>query len=622
MYPLRMAVFIELTTSPAASLAKKVGAAGASARAGLSRVRRPLRGIEIKEDTYATLRVVASDGSEIQVLDSSSRTGKSTAYSNFILQTVQDARMERHQFIETFGETYLFLFGESPHMLNIQAMVLNTHDFNWKAEFLENYKRYFRGTRCIEMGARCYLSYDDVVIEGYILNATTVDSTGDPYLVPLSFQFFVCEEQNISFVGNPQFPLHSSAFLPDGVSITEPLNGEQIQQIVEQAALTDPGVNQNAQWNVQGPLRQLIADNYDEYTKPDYATLSEIVEAGIDKAAGDALSELDSLEKAMKQSLDELNALAEGADERNGFWDDLGVGPYFNNKGATFGASPTPGQLFKGVKNGASALAKATKSALSGDFKGAKDELGNAANAVDSGLGGPFGSLFEKAEDTYDDAVGTGKKAVKAVKSGAKDAIQEVKKAKDALSNAVSKGKDGMTAVALAVLHPTAALGMAGEAYDAARKAAEAGGYSTSQSYLGSTSQNSPGVAQSNSTASGPNVVVKGASSSFGLVPAEGSLETQEESSTQPSSSWHKTWSWPSTEQKEEALCLAQRRSDCVYVSSLRVWRSLASQRTFRPRLTPRWWPLSRSRRSTTSTTSCPGRSSTPSSSTILITVR
>jgi hypothetical protein len=82
-------------------------------RAGSSVARRPTRGLEIKEDTYASLKVILSDGSELQLVDSSQGNGVSSGYSNFMLQSVQEASMEKHQIVETFGAPYIFFFGEA-----------------------------------------------------------------------------------------------------------------------------------------------------------------------------------------------------------------------------------------------------------------------------------------------------------------------------------------------------------------------------------------------------------------------------------------------------------------------------------------------------------------------------
>jgi hypothetical protein len=214
-----LAVFITLETDAFQTNQASVGAkARAGGRAGTSSARRPLRGLEVKDDTYAIIRVIRADGTEIPLVDSGTFQGTGTDYSNFMLQSVQEARMEKHQIVETFGEPYIFFFGEAPRFLDVQAVLINSNDFNWEAEWWENYNRYFRGTKLVEIGARCYLFYDDNVVEGYMLQAQAAKISGEPLQVQLQFRLFVTGYQNISLVGDPNFPLRTDVKMQLGNS--------------------------------------------------------------------------------------------------------------------------------------------------------------------------------------------------------------------------------------------------------------------------------------------------------------------------------------------------------------------------------------------------------------------
>lgn len=216
-----MPVFIELVTDAFAStFQQKADEHAATHRAGVDRARRPLRGIEIKDDTYAFMKLVRSDGSEIKLIDSSAPDGTSTQYSNFILQSVQEARMEKHQIVETFGQPYIYFFGESPRFLDVQAVLVDSLDFNWYAEFWENYNRYFRGTRAVELNARVYLFYDDNVVEGYALMAQAQKNADQPYQARLSFRMYLTNYSNVTFVGDPNYPVRASVNLPPSVNLT------------------------------------------------------------------------------------------------------------------------------------------------------------------------------------------------------------------------------------------------------------------------------------------------------------------------------------------------------------------------------------------------------------------
>lgn len=168
-------------------------------------VRRPLRGIQIKDDSYATLQVRQSNGDVIPLFDAASatNTGKGKRNSNFILQNITEQRAEKQQIIMTFGEPYIFFFGEQPRMVTVSGVLLNTEDFNWRAEWWQNYDLYLRGTQCVRQKTRAYLSWDDIVVEGYFVSANAVDEPGNRNLVQFSFQLFLTNYQNISSIGDP-----------------------------------------------------------------------------------------------------------------------------------------------------------------------------------------------------------------------------------------------------------------------------------------------------------------------------------------------------------------------------------------------------------------------------------
>lgn len=187
-------------------------------------IRRPTRGIQIKEDTFATIRVVAAEGGKNKSLvDAGSRRkdangnfleidGKRATdiYSNFLLQQVQEERMEKQQILETFGEAYIFLFGQRARVISFQGILANTFDFNWEAEWWHNYENYLRGTKCVENDARVYISYDNTLVGGYIIGTSSSKDSMNKNHVQFQFQLFVTYYSNFSSVGDP------SAFAGDG----------------------------------------------------------------------------------------------------------------------------------------------------------------------------------------------------------------------------------------------------------------------------------------------------------------------------------------------------------------------------------------------------------------------
>lgn len=198
--------------------ASQLTADGGSQLRGIH-VRRPVRGIVLKDDTFATLRVVSTiDSSPIYLVDGGSNRKLANngndfleingqrytdVYSNFLIQAVNEERMEKSQILETFGEPFIFLFGERARVLNITGVLVNSFDFNWRAEWLENYEHYLRGTKCVENDSRVFLSFDETLVGGYILSSSVQESSTDRNFVQFNFQLFVTNYSSYSKVGSP-----------------------------------------------------------------------------------------------------------------------------------------------------------------------------------------------------------------------------------------------------------------------------------------------------------------------------------------------------------------------------------------------------------------------------------
>lgn len=194
------------------------GQAVSAASGRYPHVRRPTNGIELKDETFATLRVVVGNGKNIPLIDAGSRAmdpdniyapmeveGKraTDVYSNFLIQSVQEERMEKQQIVETFGEAFIFFFGERPKVITVNGVLANTFDFNWEAEWWHNYEHYLRGTKCVENDARIFLMYDQTLISGYIMSSSTLKQSQERNYVNFGFQMFVTGYTSLSRLGDP-----------------------------------------------------------------------------------------------------------------------------------------------------------------------------------------------------------------------------------------------------------------------------------------------------------------------------------------------------------------------------------------------------------------------------------
>lgn len=178
--------------------------------ASINGVRRPTRGIVLKKDSFATLKVIRGNGKPVTLIDAGSKNSGpnnskryTDSYTNFLLQSVQEERMEKSQILETFGEPFIFLFGERPRVISFAGTLINTFDFNWQAEWWDNYENYLRGTRCVENDSRVFLSFDNTIVSGYILSASSSNTATDPHTVPFQFQMFITSYANFSKIGDP-----------------------------------------------------------------------------------------------------------------------------------------------------------------------------------------------------------------------------------------------------------------------------------------------------------------------------------------------------------------------------------------------------------------------------------
>jgi hypothetical protein len=182
-------------------------------------VRRPTNGIVLKDDTFATIQVVARNGATMETLiDAGARRGDgktavqygnrtaTDTYTNFFLQSVSENREEKQQIMETFGDPYIFFFGQRARVMQFQGVLLNTWDFNWEAEWWDNYENYLRGTRCVENDARLYLQYDNVMIGGYIIGCASQKQAEQRNFTTFSFTMFITDYTNLSnpTLGDPQ----------------------------------------------------------------------------------------------------------------------------------------------------------------------------------------------------------------------------------------------------------------------------------------------------------------------------------------------------------------------------------------------------------------------------------
>ena len=176
-------------------LKSKIAKLSANDKVNSSSVRRPLHGMELLEDTYATITVRTAGGRALNVLADTSTPeigvyGRSST-TNLIVQRVDESRQEKQQIIETFGEDFVYYYGQRPRMLQVNAILPDSLEFQYAQEFWTNYDRALRGTKLVTRDARVFLDVAGQIFEGYLSTAQTSRSADQPRIIQLNFTMYI-----------------------------------------------------------------------------------------------------------------------------------------------------------------------------------------------------------------------------------------------------------------------------------------------------------------------------------------------------------------------------------------------------------------------------------------------
>jgi hypothetical protein len=150
-------------------------------------LRRPVMGLELNGETFATLQILYKDMRKAALVNSSHSEGVANGTANFVITNVKHARAETIQIAQTFSSVYLNVFGEQPRVLNIQGVLLKSKNFPWRTEWLRNYDQNMRASRTVEDAARLYLTVEDTIYEGHMIACEVADQAETPMMSPMQF---------------------------------------------------------------------------------------------------------------------------------------------------------------------------------------------------------------------------------------------------------------------------------------------------------------------------------------------------------------------------------------------------------------------------------------------------
>lgn len=145
----------------------------AASRGSNTDIRRPLDGIELADDTYATISLLSGG----ELLNTSVAAGVSASNANLMVQSISFSVSEKHQRAQTFDTDRLFFFGQTLPSLRLEAITLDTPTFQWLQELYENYVSKISGSVSAESATKVQITSDDRVYTGYILEMSFTKSS-------------------------------------------------------------------------------------------------------------------------------------------------------------------------------------------------------------------------------------------------------------------------------------------------------------------------------------------------------------------------------------------------------------------------------------------------------------
>jgi hypothetical protein len=120
-----------------------------------------------KKDSLCTIRVIQGVGTT-----NSPHKNLVPPFLKFFLTGVDAPRSERYQVVETFGDWYIFFYGERPPIYTFSGVLLNTPNYNWLNEFDFFYDSFLRGTAATRNVTRIFITYGFQQVQGHLLDFT------------------------------------------------------------------------------------------------------------------------------------------------------------------------------------------------------------------------------------------------------------------------------------------------------------------------------------------------------------------------------------------------------------------------------------------------------------------
>lgn len=135
-----------------------------------------------EEDIPAQLSVTLADSTRV-IPD----------FNSFFLTSAQEQDVEKLQITDTKGSFWAHFFGRKPRVWSFTGNLVSARNHDWHTLWDAIYERYFRGTRCAELGAKVQLTYANKSIYGWMISSSKALTSDNEFGVGLAFQILVDE---------------------------------------------------------------------------------------------------------------------------------------------------------------------------------------------------------------------------------------------------------------------------------------------------------------------------------------------------------------------------------------------------------------------------------------------
>lgn len=194
-----MATYVELRHTPFHQMMQKQLEKKSYTDWTVRGIRRPLAGITIKPNTYSYMRIIRETGEEIPL-----PTETGGPYAAFLMVQWDYTEKEKFNILQTLGDTdYFYPFGRTPRQYSFSGYLLNSEDFNWRAQWVEFYDKYLRASKLAKSRARIYLYVDNSLIEGYLVACHIPQNSKDLALVQFVATMLVTDHVDVDFYAMP-----------------------------------------------------------------------------------------------------------------------------------------------------------------------------------------------------------------------------------------------------------------------------------------------------------------------------------------------------------------------------------------------------------------------------------